>query len=241
MIFSKQLVLFWSGRRRQQAGANFVSHGQLFFRTFAISRPWGALPELSVFTLLLLALAGCGVAPIATGKVAEIALQAVGIALSDSAKAPRGPKYVQIRLKGADDMNAGEDGKGLSAIVRLYKLKDQNSFQAMPYTTFGRAEKERLALGDDLVEVKELILSPGQTLELKEKVENDTAYLGVVTLFRSPNARRWRFSFAASEETQKTGITLGIHACAMSATSSAPIGMALTESSLLSPVKCSQA
>ena len=41
------------------------------------------------------------------------------------------------------------------------------------------------------------------------------AYIGVVALFRAPAGQRWRVSFSASEA-QKSGITIGAHACALS-------------------------
>jgi type VI secretion system protein VasD len=212
----------------------------------ATSRPAPGLPGASVRShtgrvLVLLApivLAACGTAAqIATGTVAEIALGAIGIKVPESANTTRPPKEVPLRLEAAKDMNAGADGEGLSAVLRLYKLKDQTNFLATPYASFGNPEKEKQALGTDLVEVRELILSPGQTLDLKEKMVSEARFLGVVTLFRSPSPQRWRFAYAASEA-EKTGVTIGIHTCAMTSTNAAPLGMTLAETSLLSPVKC---
>jgi type VI secretion system protein VasD len=183
-------------------------------------------------------LAACGTAvQMATGKVAEIALSAIGIKAPENPNVPAPPKLVPLRLEAAKDMNAGEDGEGLSAVLRLYKLKDQTNFLATPYSAFGNPDKERQAIGTDLVEVREMILSPGQTLDLKEKMSSEAAYLGVVALFRAPSPQRWRFAFATSE-VEKSGVTIGIHTCAMTSTNAAPIGMTVTETALLSPVKC---
>jgi type VI secretion system protein VasD len=120
--------------------------------------------------------------------------------------------------------------------VRLYKLRDHNSFLSTPYTSFGAPETEKQAMGADLLEAREIILSPGQTLDLKEKMAGEAAYLGVVALFRSPAPRRWRFAFSAAN----TKITMGVHACAMTVTDIAPVGMSLDETAFLSSIKCRQ-
>jgi predicted component of type VI protein secretion system len=39
------------------------------------------------------------------------------------------------------------------------------------YASFDRPNKEKQAIGNDLSEVKELVLTPSQTLDLKEKLE----------------------------------------------------------------------
>lgn len=179
-------------------------------------------------------LAGCGSLPLAA---AEIALGALGVKLPNDTI--RTPKLVQIPLhiETAKNMNSGTDGQGLSVILRIYKLKHQHAFLTMPYSTFGYPDREREALGTSLLEVSELILAPGLTLDLKEKMPTDAAYLGVVALFRSPASYRWRFAFSAADA-EKSGVTLGVHACAMTATNIAPFGMTVAETALLSSVRC---
>jgi type VI secretion system protein VasD len=81
-----------------------------------------------------------------------------------------------------------------------------------------------------------MTLSPGQVLDLKEKMIPEATYLGVVALFRSPAAQRWRFAYATSDV--ESGVTIGVHACAMTSTNAAPSGMTVAETALLSPVRC---
>jgi type VI secretion system protein VasD len=183
-------------------------------------------------TFLAAGMCGCAVVQMASG-----ALNAVGMALPDSVTG-RGPKSVEIHVKGNNDMNTGEDGKALSTIVRLYKLKEQNGFLSTPYSAFGRPDKEKQAMGDALVEVKELVLSPGQTLDVKEKMGGDALYLGVVALFRSPAAQRWRFAFS-TDDISWSGIFLEMHNCTMTSAKTAPVGMTLAESARVLPIKCS--
>lgn len=191
--------------------------------------------------LLLLAsisLCACSTAmQIASDKAAELALNAVGIKLPDNPNLPRPAKTINLHIEAAKDLNAGDDGQGLSAIMRLYKLKDRNAFMSTPYSAFSSPEKEKQALGGDLLEMKELVLSPGQTLDLKEKLTAETVYLGMVTLFHTPDPKRWRFAFASSD-VDSAGITVGIHSCAMTATNVVPSGMASGEAALLTTAKC---
>jgi type VI secretion system protein VasD len=182
-------------------------------------------------------LAACTTAvQVATGKVAEIALSAIGIKTPESANTPRPPKVIALRIEAAKDMNAGDDGEGLSTVLRLYKLKDQTNFLATPYSAFGNPDKEKQTIGADLLDVREMTLSPGQVLDLKEKMIPEATYLGVVALFRSPAAQRWRFAYATSDV--ESGVTIGVHACAMTSTNAAPSGMTVAETALLSPVRC---
>ncbi|WP_084199753.1 type VI secretion system lipoprotein TssJ [Noviherbaspirillum autotrophicum] len=182
-------------------------------------------------------LAACGTLRTTTDKVAQIALDAVGVNTSQKSAANGSARTIRMHLDASRNLNADDNGNGLSAIVRLYKLKDINTFLAAPHSVFGHIEREKESFGADLMDVRELTLAPGQRLDLAEKMTDEMAYLGVVTLFRSPDRKRWRFAFGVAAA-EATDITLGLHACAMTATSMAPSGMTLNDTALLSSVKC---
>lgn len=183
-------------------------------------------------------LVGCGSAiQVVTGKVAEIALSSVGLTTADNAKSTHQPKGMSVRIEASRDLNAGEDGRGLSTVVRLYQLRDRNNFLAAPYSVFGNADREKQAIGSDLVSVRELTLSPGQALAIKDQLSGEAQYFGVVALFRSPAPQRWRFAFAAAEFDQ-SGLVLGAHACALTSTNARPLGSGANENALLSNVTC---
>lgn len=172
-----------------------------------------------------------------TDRAAEIALGAVGIKSPGKMSGAPPMRVIDIQVEGASNLNAAKNEQGLATVMRLFKLKNPDSFLGMPYSSFGDAEKEKLAMGADLTEVREIILSPGKTLDFKEKVPGEVAYLGIVALFRSPFPQRWRFAFA-TEDAERSGITIGAHACALTTTTLAPVGMALNQTALLSPVRC---
>lgn len=191
-----------------------------------------------IFFAVITQLTGCGSAiQVVAGKVAEIALSSVGLTTADNAGSIHQPKVMSVRVEASRNLNAGEDGRGLATVVRLYQLRDQNTFLAMPYSTFGSANREKQVIGSDLVSVRELTLSPGQTLALKEQVGSETQYFGVVALFRSPAQQRWRLAFALAELDQ-SGLVVGAHSCALTSPNARPLGSGANEYALLSNVTC---
>lgn len=159
----------------------------------------------------LLALQGC-----AAGSIASAAMEMAGMRkppeLPDAQKPPRN---VAIRLHASQNLNAGAGSQPLALAARIYKLRQTAAFQQMPFDGFLSAHGERELLGNDLLEVKEVMLIPGQRYEIVEKVTREAYFIGVVALFRSPAGQRWRLSFPAGDA-EKSGITVGLHACAMS-------------------------
>ncbi|SEN28401.1 type VI secretion system protein VasD [Duganella sp. CF517] len=159
----------------------------------------------------LLALQGC-----AAGSIAGAALQLAGVQkppeLPDAQKPPR---TVAIRLHAAQNLNAGKGEQPMALTTRIYKLRQTATFQQMNFNAFLNAQTERELLGNDLLEVKEVTLIPGQRYEVAEKVTREAYFIGVVALFQAPAEQRWRLSFAAADA-EKSGITVGLHACAMS-------------------------
>ena len=194
--------------------------------------------RLVVAALLAVACAGCATTAAVTvlGKVTEAALEASGLKKPEvPADVPKAPRKVALRIHAGQALNTDAGGRSLSLVTRVYKLKDSNAFQQAPYEVFGNPAKEKELLGNDLVEVREVLLVPGQRYEVEEKVSREAGYVGLVALFRAPAAQRWKYAFQ-SEAAEKTGVTVGAHACALSVTVGAPVGSA--ENGLLGPVRC---
>lgn len=147
----------------------------------------------------------------AAGKVADVAMEVIGLKKTD--QQPRA-RLVPLRLHASTNLNADSTGRGLSVVVKTYKLKNAHNFLQASYETFLDGTKEKQALGNDLVEIKEILLIPGQSYSSVEKLEPDVTFLGVVALFREPSRQSWRLALA-SGDIQKTGLTLGVQACAV--------------------------
>jgi type VI secretion system protein VasD len=198
--------------------------------------------RLSILLVPVLALAvlnGCASgAATAVGVVANIALQAAGLKKED--KGPPPPKLIELRIHTGNSLNADDSGHGLAVVARVYKLRDANAFVGAPYSAFGSADREKLALGDDLIEVREMVLMPGQKVQLRERMTSDMAYLGVVAQFRRPAPDRWHFAFAQAD-IEKTGVTIGVHDCALTVTEGKAFGVDSALAALLAPVECGAA
>jgi type VI secretion system protein VasD len=169
------------------------------------------MASLSLTLLACLVVAGCAGSNGAAGL-----LEATGIRKAPplpDAQLP--PRSVALRLHAAKRLNLDARGQSLALLVRVYKLRQRAAFDGAPYAAFLSPQAEREALGADLLEVRELTLVPGQQLELNEKLPREAGWLGVVALFHSPLQQGWRLAFAAPQAEQ-AGVTIGLHACAMS-------------------------
>ena len=174
-----------------------------------------SLPLRCAACILLLPLSGC--AGGAIGGLANAALQMAGLSkpAPEVPEAQKPPRNVSIHLHAGQRLNTDHQGRPLALVARIYKLRQSAVFEQAPYDSFLDAAREKALLGSDLLEVQEVLLVPGQRYEIQEKVGREVAFIGVVALFRAPATQRWRATFAASEA-ERDGVTIGLHACALS-------------------------
>jgi len=166
-------------------------------------------------------LAGCASTADAGPGLVGKALEKIGARKpADETVAPR-VKNVPLRLHAGANLNSGHDGKPLAVVVRVYRLRDHERFERAPFSAFLDEDAEKAALGDDLIGASEIVLQPGQRHAIVERLPPEATTLGVVALFRSPAPGRWRFSFDGTAA-EKVGATIGLHACALTA-SGAPL------------------
>jgi type VI secretion system protein VasD len=192
------------------------------------------------------ALSACGTAQ--SGGTVDKALDLVGlqrpsltlpaVPTESSGKAAPVASKVTVRLHAGDVLNTNADGRSLSVVARIYKLRDRTAFEQASYDALqeARAANAPSEWARDVVETKEIVLTPGQKFEVVETVPPEATYVAVVALFRSPAPQRWRFVFDTKSAAQ-TGLTLGLHACALSVAAGQPIGAA-PDAMRLAGVRC---
>ena len=146
-------------------------------------------------------------------------------------------------------LTASALGQTLKAEIELVSIQKEElasltvrmaspaAFQQANYDTFLNPAKEKELLGADLIEVKEVTLVPGQHYEISEKVSREAYFIGIVALFNNPAPLRWRVNFA-SAAAEKTGIIVGLHACALTVGTGVPSTDNLTTIQWLSAVHC---
>jgi len=155
---------------------------------------------------LAAALSGCG--GTALGPLASLRRPP---ALAESQMPPRN---VLLRMHAATRLNLNERGQPLALAVRLYKLRQKDAFEGAPYAAFLDPQQERERLGADLVDVREIMLVPGQRYEVTESVAREARHIGIVALFHNPAAGHWRTTLS-SVDAERDGVTIGLHACAL--------------------------
>ncbi len=89
-------------------------------------------------------------------------------------------------------LNQDDTGGSLPVLVRVYQLRAKEKFQQATFKTLWKSDKE--ALEGDLLERKEITIQPGAETELDVdlEVKRGAAYIGVMALFRQPNAEGWK-------------------------------------------------
>lgn len=147
------------------------------------------------------------------GAAVNVALESSGLKKREN-DAPEEARSLPIRLNAGELVNATEDGESLALLVRIYQLRHDAAFSQLGYTQAGQTEEEKRVLGDDLVAVRELMLLPGKSVTLDEKLPADAKVIGVVALFRAPANERWKMAFNTVASASE-GISLGFHACSM--------------------------
>jgi type VI secretion system protein VasD len=191
-----------------------------------------------------LALGGCASSG-SGGGVFDKALDLVGLQTKPAlpemspemlANMPRLAKRVTLRIHAGDVLNLDAAGRPLALVAKLYKLKDAEPFLQAPYDTFKDSPAGRPSAIEGVIEVREIVLTPGQKYEVTESMPADATHLAIVGLFRAPDERRWRFAFDA-KSAAKTGITIGAHGCAFSVSEGLPVN-ASPESLRLAGVRC---
>ncbi|WAC00419.1 type VI secretion system lipoprotein TssJ [Pseudomonas putida] len=151
-----------------------------------------ALKRLTVAALLLV-LAGCGVTD-RIGKRMEDSWAAD--MLADSEK-------VILTSDGGNQLNPDAEGKPLSVVMRVYQLTDLERFAATDAETLWDAPEK--ALGNTLVEARELTLLPGIGQTDQWPLAKSARYVGVAAFFRDEHDARWKVAFDA-ESLRKDGI-----------------------------------
>jgi type VI secretion system protein VasD len=149
--------------------------------------------------------------------------------------APPPPREVAIKLHAAARLNSDAKGQPLALVTRIYTLRQQAAFERASFDTFLSAQREKEALGTDLIDVKEVTLVPGQRYDAVERVGPDAAFIGVVGLFHSPSARRWRVAFTVAEA-ERLGIAIAAQACSLNVVGSS--ASLMQKASASAPAPC---
>ncbi len=193
----------------------------------------------SLCVLSALTLAGC-----ASGGLIDKSLELVGLKKPEPpagidpelALAKLQPRQVTLRIHAGQVLNTDATGRTLSLVTRIYMLRATTQFSQATYPMFSSNSADKPAFTEEVVSVKEVVLTPGQKYERVEPVPLQASHIAVVALFRAPDSQRWRFVFE-TKPAMKSGITIGAHGCALSVAAGEPLDVP-PESLRLAGVQC---
>ena len=192
-----------------------------------------ATASFLVIAFTSIGLSGC--ASSAASIATSVVLSAIGVKKDQG---PPPPKNVVVQVDTANNLNADSQGRGLSAVLRIYKLKDPASFMQASSDKLFDPESAKALLGQDLLEGKEELLIPGQHYKFKEKVDAKNGYLAVAVFFRKPHPQRWKLVVANSDLKENSPLIIGAHACAINVTSGLTDKKELAEKFYVASARC---
>jgi len=120
-------------------------------------------------------------------------LCAFGLALllgaCTSPKTPA-PTLLDLTLNGGEDLNPDLNGRPSPLVVRLVELKNPVGFENADF--FPLYDNAKQVLAPDWVAEEEIELRPGESRELKLRVQNDSRYVGIYGAYRNLGGSQWR-------------------------------------------------
>lgn len=198
-----------------------------------------SLLRILALPLLAAVLAGCASGGGGVGKAFNRTLESVGLREIDHDERA-GIRTLPLRLYAGDNLNAGNGDRALATVVRIYHLRGIQRFEQAPFDAFMDEAREQAALGSELVQAREVVLTPGMRQQFDERLSAETTHVAVVALFRAPASSRWRFAFDARHgDVERDGITVGLHACALSSGSPALASSVPGDAASLVAARCS--
>lgn len=225
--------------RRQHASIAIQKSDHVIFNQLSASQMTRTKTLPALLAAITAITTGCATtaAVQAVGTAVNIAMQLSGIK-TDTGNETKKVLEIPMRISAGSELNTTHYGQSLSLVVRVYQLRSSRAFGDLPYSAASADDAGKAALGEDLIAVEDVVLIPGKHYDLTQKLATDSTTIGVVGLFRSPAHRRWKIAFDAVAS-QETGITVGAHACALTAGRGVVSGAQSSEQSrTLSGVHC---
>jgi type VI secretion system protein VasD len=100
------------------------------------------------------------------------------------------PAPLDVTVTAGSRLNPDDGGQSLPTVIRIYLLKASSKAGAAQFEDLYRRDKE--VLGEDLIQVDEMVLSPGGTARRTVPGDKGARALMVVGVFRRPVGATWR-------------------------------------------------
>lgn len=134
--------------------------------------------------------------------------------LAACASGPPKPAVMQADITAAADVNPDARGRASPIVIRLFELKNLGAFQSADF--FSLQDRDKEALGGELLAKEEFILHPGEKKHLDRPLQAETRYVAVVAAFRDLEKSSWRASIPVrASQAMPVSISLRSHDISM--------------------------
>jgi type VI secretion system protein VasD len=116
-------------------------------------------------------------------------IAALAISLASCGGAPK-KHGLDIRISATADVNPDSETRPSPVILHVLELTSIDQFNRADY--FALTEDDASALGGDVLNKTEIILTPGDFKEIALELDEQIAYLGFVAGYRDIDNSRWR-------------------------------------------------
>lgn len=94
-------------------------------------------------------------------------------------------KVVHLDFVAREALNTDDTGASLSTIIRVYQLKDTESFDESDYASL--FAKDSQVLKSSLVVQKDLRIRPGESISLDMPLEDGAEFVAIAVMFHHPD------------------------------------------------------
>lgn len=111
-------------------------------------------------------------------------------------------RQVKIVLQATDTVNPDPNNRASPLALRLFQLKSELQFaNSGLYSLLDNSDP---SLSSELISVKNLILRPGQRVEMSITLDAQASHLGIVGSYRNIDAAQWRAVYAFDAKPKQT-------------------------------------
>jgi type VI secretion system protein VasD len=134
------------------------------------------------------------------------------------------PAPFEISGQATPSINRDTNGAPLSVVVRLYQLKEREAFNKLSFDLLASGRSDSELFGSSLTGKSEFVMLPGTKYNAGDKVLPDTKYIGIVALFRKPDANHWRLLVDAKTVREK-GLNFLVQDCSLALNGIKPVAI----------------
>lgn len=97
---------------------------------------------------------------------------------------------VTVKITTTGDVNKNLDGEPSPTVIVLYQLVDVDLFNSADF--FNLYQNPKTVLNNELIDQRQIIVTPNQPKTVTLQINNGTQYLGVLAAFNDITSSQWR-------------------------------------------------